>query len=118
MDESFLLRNNVTCVCVCVGKYREFHRLYGEKLFIDAAKLLLSLMTAKIAPRSFWMTLLMDALPLLEQKEVQPQVDYDALVYRKSRALFDLWHLFYTLDHHTHVCMVPHQSIFIVFLLL
>ncbi|KAF5888604.1 Nuclear pore complex protein Nup85 [Clarias magur] len=26
-------------------------------------------MTAKIAPRSFWMTLLIDALPLLEQKE-------------------------------------------------
>ncbi|KAI9523384.1 Nucleoporin nup85 [Dissostichus eleginoides] len=53
-----------------LGKYREFHRLYGEKRFGEAAKLLLSLMTAKIAPRSFWMTLLTDALPLLEQKEV------------------------------------------------
>lgn len=53
-----------------LGKYREFHRLYGEKQFSEAAKLLLSLMTAKIAPRSFWMTLLTDALPLLEQKEV------------------------------------------------
>lgn len=52
------------------GKYREFHKLYGEKRFTEAAKLLLSLMTAKIAPRSFWMTLLTDALPLLEQKEV------------------------------------------------
>ncbi|KAF5906051.1 nuclear pore complex protein Nup85 [Clarias magur] len=58
-----------------LGKYREFHRLYGEKLFIEAAKLLLSLMTAKIAPRSFWMTLLIDALPLLEQKEVIFSVD-------------------------------------------
>ncbi|XP_040918719.1 nuclear pore complex protein Nup85 [Toxotes jaculatrix] len=53
-----------------LGKYREFHKLYGEKHFREAAKLLLSLMTAKIAPRSFWMTLLTDALPLLEQKEV------------------------------------------------
>ncbi|XP_070779402.1 nuclear pore complex protein Nup85 isoform X2 [Enoplosus armatus] len=53
-----------------LGKYREFHKLYGEKRFTEAAKLLLSLMTAKIAPRSFWMTLLTDALPLLEQKEV------------------------------------------------
>ncbi|XP_062388208.1 nuclear pore complex protein Nup85 [Sardina pilchardus] len=53
-----------------LGKYREFHRLYGEKRFTEAAKLLLSLMTAKIAPQSFWMTLLIDALPLLEQKEV------------------------------------------------
>lgn len=53
-----------------LGKYREFHKLYGEKRFPAAAKLLLSLMTAKIAPQSFWMTLLTDALPLLEQKEV------------------------------------------------
>ncbi|XP_071390623.1 nuclear pore complex protein Nup85 isoform X1 [Centroberyx affinis] len=53
-----------------LGKYREFHKMYGEKRFTEAAKLLLSLMTAKIAPRSFWMTLLTDALPLLEQKEV------------------------------------------------
>uniref|UniRef100_A0A3Q1D1A5 Nuclear pore complex protein Nup85 n=1 Tax=Amphiprion ocellaris TaxID=80972 RepID=A0A3Q1D1A5_AMPOC len=49
-----------------LGKYREFHKLYEEKRFTEAAKLLLSLMTAKIAPRSFWMTLLTDALPLLE----------------------------------------------------
>ncbi|XP_036612485.1 nuclear pore complex protein Nup85 [Trichosurus vulpecula] len=53
-----------------LGKYREFHRLYGEKRFADAASLLLSLMTSQIAPRSFWMTLLTDALPLLEQKQV------------------------------------------------
>ncbi|KAK7940284.1 hypothetical protein WMY93_003610 [Mugilogobius chulae] len=53
-----------------LGKYREFHKLYGEKRFTEAAKLLLSLMTAKIAPQSFWMTLLTDALPLLEQKDV------------------------------------------------
>lgn len=56
---------------VFTGKYREFHRLYGEKRFSEAARLLLSLMTAKIAPRSLWMTLLTDALPLLEQKEVK-----------------------------------------------
>lgn len=53
------------------GKYREFHRLYGEKRFPEAARLLLTLMTAHIAPCSFWMTLLTDALPLLEQKEVR-----------------------------------------------
>uniref|UniRef100_A0A2K6JQH3 Nuclear pore complex protein Nup85 n=1 Tax=Rhinopithecus bieti TaxID=61621 RepID=A0A2K6JQH3_RHIBE len=53
-----------------LGKYREFHRMYGEKRFADAASLLLSLMTSGIAPRSFWMTLLTDALPLLEQKQV------------------------------------------------
>lgn len=63
----------VADAAVFVGKYREFHKMYGEKRFGEAAKLLLSLMTAKIAPRSFWMTLLTDALPLLEQKEVGHQ---------------------------------------------
>uniref|UniRef100_A0A8C5QXV1 Nuclear pore complex protein Nup85 n=1 Tax=Leptobrachium leishanense TaxID=445787 RepID=A0A8C5QXV1_9ANUR len=53
-----------------LGKYREFHRLYSEQQFIDAANLLLSLMTASIAPCYFRLTLLLDALPLLEQKEV------------------------------------------------
>uniref|UniRef100_A0A665VHB0 Nuclear pore complex protein Nup85 n=1 Tax=Echeneis naucrates TaxID=173247 RepID=A0A665VHB0_ECHNA len=62
-----------------LGKYREFHKLYGEKRFREAAKLLLSLMTAKIAPRSFWMTLLTDALPLLEQKEVSPHQRFSRL---------------------------------------
>ncbi|XP_077710316.1 nuclear pore complex protein Nup85 isoform X4 [Canis aureus] len=52
------------------GKYREFHRFYGEKRLADAASLLLSLMTSQIAPRSFWVILLIDALPLLEEKEV------------------------------------------------
>uniref|UniRef100_A0ABI8AJR9 Nuclear pore complex protein Nup85 n=1 Tax=Felis catus TaxID=9685 RepID=A0ABI8AJR9_FELCA len=52
-----------------LGKYREFHRFYGEKRFFDAASLLLSLMTSQIAPRCFWVTLLTDALPLLEQKQ-------------------------------------------------
>ncbi|XP_026076510.1 nuclear pore complex protein Nup85-like isoform X1 [Carassius auratus] len=58
-----------------LGKYREFHRLYGENRFSEAARLLLSLMTARIAPRGLWMTLLTDALPLLEQKEVIFSVD-------------------------------------------
>ncbi|XP_075033956.1 nuclear pore complex protein Nup85 [Mixophyes fleayi] len=53
-----------------LGKYREFHRLYSEHQFDEAASLLLLLMTARIAPCSFWLTLLLDALPLLEQQEV------------------------------------------------
>uniref|UniRef100_A0A8B9CFJ7 Nuclear pore complex protein Nup85 n=1 Tax=Anser brachyrhynchus TaxID=132585 RepID=A0A8B9CFJ7_9AVES len=66
LGPSMLLSDRLTFL----GKYREFHRLYGEKRFSEAAKLLLMLMTAHIAPCSFWMTLLTDALPLLEQKEV------------------------------------------------
>lgn len=59
------------CSVFSLGKYREFHRFYGEKRLTDAASLLLSLMTSQIAPRSFWVILLIDALPLLEEKEVQ-----------------------------------------------
>ncbi|XP_053426917.1 nuclear pore complex protein Nup85 isoform X3 [Nycticebus coucang] len=70
-----------------LGKYREFHRLYGEKRFVDAASLLLSLMTSQIAPRSFWMTLLTDALPLLEQKQVIFSADQ---TYELMRCLEDL----------------------------
>ncbi|XP_010216770.1 PREDICTED: nuclear pore complex protein Nup85 [Tinamus guttatus] len=70
-----------------LGKYREFHRLYGEKRFSEAAKLLLMLMTAHIAPCSFWMTLLTDALPLLEQKEVIFSAEQ---TYELMRCLEDL----------------------------
>ncbi|OWK57681.1 Nuclear pore complex protein Nup85 [Lonchura striata] len=69
------------------GKYREFHRLYGEKRFPEAARLLLTLMTAHIAPCSFWMTLLTDALPLLEQKEVIFSAEQ---TYELMRCLEDL----------------------------
>uniref|UniRef100_A0A7N6AR16 Nuclear pore complex protein Nup85 n=1 Tax=Anabas testudineus TaxID=64144 RepID=A0A7N6AR16_ANATE len=70
-----------------LGKYREFHKLYGEKRFREAAKLLLSLMTAKIAPRSFWMTLLTDALPLLEQKEVSLEITEEDIELTKVELL-------------------------------
>ncbi|XP_062495846.1 nuclear pore complex protein Nup85 isoform X1 [Pezoporus occidentalis] len=69
------------------SKYREFHRLYGEKRFSEAARLLLMLMTAHIAPCSFWMTLLTDALPLLEQKEVIFSAEQ---TYELMRCLEDL----------------------------
>ncbi|XP_025095043.1 nuclear pore complex protein Nup85-like [Pomacea canaliculata] len=53
-----------------LGKYREFHRLYQEKDLKSAASLLLSLLTARVAPRHFWVTLLMDALPFLETPQL------------------------------------------------
>ncbi|XP_053068205.1 nuclear pore complex protein Nup85 isoform X3 [Acinonyx jubatus] len=70
-----------------LGKYREFHRFYGEKRFCDAASLLLSLMTSQIAPRCFWVTLLTDALPLLEQKQV---IFTTEQTYELMRCLEDL----------------------------
>ncbi|XP_024069892.2 nuclear pore complex protein Nup85 [Terrapene carolina triunguis] len=83
LGPSMLLSDRLTFL----GKYREFHRLYGEKWFSEAAKLLLMLMTARIAPCSFWMTLLTDALPLLEQKEVIFSAEQ---TYELMRCLEDL----------------------------
>ncbi|XP_014371798.2 nuclear pore complex protein Nup85 [Papilio machaon] len=59
MDDTLLL----------LGKYSDFHRLYNNKEFKKAAKLLISLITSKIAPEYFWETLLLDTLPLLESEE-------------------------------------------------
>ncbi|KAM5126398.1 nuclear pore complex protein Nup85-like, partial [Mantella aurantiaca] len=53
-----------------LGKYREFHRLYNDRKFHEAAGLLLSLLTARIAPDYFYFSLLLDSLPLLEQQQV------------------------------------------------
>ena len=48
-----------------LGKYREFHTLYADSKLEQAAKLLVSLISAKLAPEYFWPVLLVDALPLL-----------------------------------------------------
>lgn len=66
LGSDMLLSPNLTFL----GKYREFHRLYEVGDFAAAASILLSLLTAKLAPKKFWMTLLMDALPLLEAENV------------------------------------------------
>ncbi|XP_063618818.1 nuclear pore complex protein Nup85 [Cydia splendana] len=52
-----------------LGKYCDFHRLYKNREFRKAAKLLISLLTSNIAPDYFWETLLLDTLPLLESDE-------------------------------------------------
>jgi nuclear pore complex protein Nup85 len=52
-----------------LGKYREFHRLYEEQQFHAAGQLLVSLLQSGIVPKRFWLTLLMDALPLLTLSE-------------------------------------------------
>ncbi|XP_049869332.1 nuclear pore complex protein Nup85 [Pectinophora gossypiella] len=54
---------------VFLGKYCDFHRMYKNREFKNAAKLLVSLITSKIAPDYFWETLLLDTLPLLESDE-------------------------------------------------
>ncbi|XP_042223537.1 nuclear pore complex protein Nup85-like isoform X2 [Homarus americanus] len=52
-----------------LGKYREFHMMYQDGNFQDAATLLVSLISSKLAPEYFWPVLLLDALPLLKSEE-------------------------------------------------
>ena len=70
-----------------LGKYREFHQLFADGEFRPAAQLLVSLLTSGVVPKRcafsplspftmysavgcrFWLTLLMDALPLLNLED-------------------------------------------------
>lgn len=78
LGPSMLLSNRLTFL----GKYREFHKLYKESEFVLAGELLLSLLQARLAPKQFWITLLVDAIPLLEAEEV---------IFSSSQT-FDLMH--------------------------
>lgn len=48
-----------------LAKYREFHKLCQQGDFPGAANLLHSLLWSRLAPKYFWVTLLLDALPFL-----------------------------------------------------
>jgi nuclear pore complex protein Nup85 len=48
-----------------LAKYREFHKLCEQGEFPTAANLLHSLMWSRLAPKYFWVTLLIDALPFI-----------------------------------------------------
>ncbi|KAK7794024.1 hypothetical protein R5R35_007455 [Gryllus longicercus] len=74
-DSTDLLENLGSCMVLSdrltfLGKYCEFHQLYRRGDFQEAANLLVSLMVSRLAPKYFWLTLLMDALPLLESNEI------------------------------------------------
>lgn len=66
LGSAMLLSDRLTFL----GKYREFHKMYEEGKFHEAAHLLISLLTSKLAPQRLWLTLLTDTLPLLEHKEI------------------------------------------------
>merc|ERR1712059_200131 len=53
-----------------LGKYREFHRLVEESQFSAAATLLHSLLWSKLAPKYFWVTMLIDCIPFLTSESV------------------------------------------------
>ena len=54
-----------------LAKYREFHRLFNNADFPSAATLLHSLLWSRLAPKYFWVTLLIDALPFMDNNQEQ-----------------------------------------------
>lgn len=50
-----------------LAKYREFHGLASSGDFATAAILLHSLLWSRLAPKYFWVTLLIDTLPFLAE---------------------------------------------------
>merc|ERR1711872_143810 len=53
-----------------LGKYREFSRLREEGNYLPAADLLHFLLSSRLAPKYFWVTLLVDAIPFLQADQV------------------------------------------------
>ena len=52
-----------------LAKYREFHRLCNNADFSSAASLLHSLLWSRLAPKYFWVTLLIDAMSFLDSNQ-------------------------------------------------
>lgn len=70
-----LLENLGSCMLASdrltfLGKYCEFHQMYGIGEFKEAASLLVSLLVSNLTPKYFWSILLTDAIPLLEAEDV------------------------------------------------
>ncbi|XP_012284297.1 nuclear pore complex protein Nup85 [Orussus abietinus] len=70
-----LLENLGSCMLVSdrltfLGKYCEFHQMYGIGEFKEAASLLMSLLKSNLTPSYFWSILLTDAIPLLEAEDI------------------------------------------------
>ncbi|KAF6209845.1 hypothetical protein GE061_015597 [Apolygus lucorum] len=59
-----------------LAKYCEFHSLYENGGVKEAAELLVRLLESKVSPKYFWLTLLSDALPLLEHSN-PPLLSHD-----------------------------------------
>ncbi|KAK2583314.1 hypothetical protein KPH14_009316 [Odynerus spinipes] len=53
-----------------LGKYCEFHQMYGICEFKEAASLLVSLIVSNLTPKYFWSILFTDVIPLLESEDV------------------------------------------------
>jgi len=61
-----------------LAKYRQFHRQVQEERWREAATLLHTLIASRLAPRYFWVTLLVDCLPFLPISSPSEQVIFSS----------------------------------------
>jgi nuclear pore complex protein Nup85 len=62
LDQDMFLSTDLTFL----GRYCEFVTLFEQERFTEAGSLLVELLSAEVVPKKFWLTLLTDALPLLD----------------------------------------------------
>ncbi|BGP42672.1 hypothetical protein JCM10449v2_006684 [Rhodotorula kratochvilovae] len=60
-----------------LARYRDFFALYASGARLEAAQLLVLLLTSGVAPKRFWAVMLLDAVPLLEA--TPPLLDSSAI---------------------------------------
>ncbi|GAA5896654.1 hypothetical protein JCM8208_004256 [Rhodotorula glutinis] len=70
-----------------LARYRDFFALYASGAHLEAAQLLVLLLTSGVAPKRFWAVMLLDSVPLLEA--TPPLLDSDA-IYELLRVTEDL----------------------------
>ena len=80
-----------------LAKYREFHGLASNGDFAQAAALLHSLLWSRLAPKYFWVTLLIDTLPFLANS-VSECINEGKSAFFSSEQTYDLMHCLHELN--------------------
>eukprot|EP01135_Chromosphaera_perkinsii_P004840 Nk52_evm4s299 gene=Nk52_evmTU4s299 len=68
LGDAFELRNSEALVFL--SKFKLFHDLYHNGEYMEAGGAIIELLTLGIAPKKFWVEILFDAVPLLENEEI------------------------------------------------
>ena len=80
-----------------LAKYREFHGLAASGDYKAASALLHSLLWSRLAPKYFWVTLLVDTLPFLANN-VSESIHTPAGCFFTSEQTYDLMHCLHELE--------------------
>lgn len=80
-----------------LAKYREFHGLAASGEYKVASALLHSLLWSRLAPKYFWVTLLVDTLPFLANN-VSESINASSGCFFSSEQSYDLMHCLHELE--------------------